>query len=315
MLSFLRPREKEKTARAIEKTRSTWFDRVASLFETSHIDDEAWEQLEESLISADVGARPTLDLLDRLKKRVAQENVDAPGEILRLLKEELVSALSVGEGTIDDVSSKGSPLVVLMVGVNGAGKTTSIAKLTKMYSDEGKKVLLAAADTYRAAAIEQLEAWGDRLGVDVISHRHGADPGAVAFDALSAAKARDADILVVDTAGRLHTKHNLMEELRKIQRVLTQQDGDIKQHVILVMDATTGQNGLLQAHAFTKAFRCKGVFLAKLDGTAKGGVVVPIARELELPVLYIGTGEEPDDLARFDPPGFVDALFDSCAND
>jgi fused signal recognition particle receptor len=204
---------------------------------------------------------------------------------------------------------EGKPLVILVVGVNGVGKTTSIAKLTRIYQAEGKQVLLGAADTFRAAAIEQLQVWGERLGVDVIAHKQDGDPGAVAFDALQAAKARKADVLIIDTAGRLHSKTNLMEEIKKVQRVLTRQDEDSPQRVLLALDATTGQNGLHQARAFTEALNCDGVFLSKLDGTAKGGVVVSITRELQLPVLFVGTGEGLDDVTPFDPQDFVEALF------
>ena len=198
-----------------------------------------------------------------------------------------------------------------MVGVNGAGKTTSIAKLAQLYVDDGKQVLLGAADTFRAAAIEQLQVWGSRVGADVIAHRQGADPGAVAFDTLQAARSRGVDVVIIDTAGRLHSKVNLMEEMKKVRRVLSRHDNRASVEVILAMDATTGQNGLAQARAFTEAIRCDGVFLSKLDGTAKGGVVVAIAAELKLPVLYIGTGERLEDIAPFDPREFIDALFAS----
>jgi fused signal recognition particle receptor len=222
----------------------------------------------------------------------------------------MVAKLTVGDAA-SRLEAEATPLVLLVVGVNGAGKTTSIAKLAKLYMDEGKRVLLGAADTFRAAAIEQLQAWGKRVGADVIAHRPDADPGAVAFDTLHAARARGVDVVIIDTAGRLHSKVNLMEEVKKIQRVLSRQDGGSSQRVLLVLDATTGQNGLFQARAFTEALKCDGVFLAKLDGTAKGGVVVAITDELKLPVLFVGTGEQPDDIAPFDPKEFVDALFGS----
>ncbi len=308
MLGFLRHSSKKKTERATEKTRRTWFGRITSLFQNAKLDDDLWDQLEELLISADVGVGPTQRLLDRLRRRVCEDGVSRSEDALDLLKREMVSMLSVGEG-VDVLEVEEAPLILLMVGVNGAGKTTNIAKLVQLYKDEGKQVLLGAADTFRAAAIEQLQAWAHRLGVDVIAHQPGADPGAVAFDTVQAAKSRGTDVVIIDTAGRLHTKVNLMEELKKIQRVLSRQLDGNSQRVLLALDATTGQNGLYQARSFTDALRCDGVFLAKLDGTAKGGIVVAIADELKLPVLYIGTGEQPDDIAAFDPQQFIDALF------
>ena len=314
MLRFLRQSGKQKTATAVERTRTEWFGQVASLFRGARLDDGLWEQLEELLIGADVGVGPTMNLLDRLKERVRQERISRSEEALELLKQEILAVL-----TLDDADRRldveGGPLVILTVGVNGAGKTTSVAKLAQVYRDEGKEVLLGAADTFRAAAIDQLQIWGGRVGVDVIAHQPGADPGAVAFDTLEAARARGADVVIIDMAGRLHTKVNLMEELRKVQRVLSRQGAADTQRVLLVIDATTGQNGLIQARAFTEAIECDGVFLAKLDGTAKGGVVVAIADELNLPVLFIGTGEQPEDIAAFDPGHFVDALFGADAGE
>jgi fused signal recognition particle receptor len=239
---------------------------------------------------------------------VDEERVTRPENALGLLKEELVALLTV-EGTGRRLEVTGRPLVLLMAGVNGSGKTTSIAKLARLYLDEGKEVLLGAADTYRAAAIDQLQAWGHRLSVDVIAQRQGSDPGAVAFDTVLAATARGADVAIIDTAGRLHTKVSLMEELKKVQRVISRRVGEDQQRVVLTLDATTGQNGLIQAQSFTEALGCDGVFLAKLDGTAKGGVVVAVADQLKLPVLFIGAGEQLDDVAPFHPQDFVDALF------
>ena len=281
---------------------------MASLFSGAQLDDGLWEGLEELLVSADVGVGTTTELLSRLKSRVRDESVTEPEGALELLKQEMVSILQVN-GPPRPAASGNGPWVVLMVGVNGVGKTTSIAKLVQLYKDEGRQVLLGAADTYRAAAIDQLQAWGRRLDVDVIAHQPGADPGAVAFDAVQAATAREVDVVIIDTAGRLHTKSNLMAELTKIERVLSRQAGGLPQSTMLTLDATTGQNGLFQARFFTEVLTCDGVFLAKLDGTAKGGVVMAVAGELKLPVLYIGTGESPDDIAEFDPKGFVDALF------
>jgi fused signal recognition particle receptor len=278
------------------------------------LDDDLWDELEELLISADVGVGTTQTLLQRLKERVREDRVTEPQEALRLLKEEMVAILeargSAHEATSALDPTDEIPLVLLVVGVNGVGKTTTIAKLTRRYTEEGKTVLLGAADTFRAAAVEQLEAWGRHLGVDVIAHRHGADPGAVAFDTVQAAKSRKLDVAIIDTAGRLHTKSNLMEELKKVQRVLANQ-GTAAPRVLLVLDATIGQNGLAQARAFTEAFQCHGVFLAKLDGTSKGGVVLAIVEELELPVLFIGSGEQPEDIGVFDAGEFVEGLFTS----
>ena len=209
-----------------------------------------------------------------------------------------------------DAELSETPLVVLVVGVNGAGKTTSIAKLAHHFEQAGKRVLLGAGDTFRAAAIEQLQALGERAGVDVISHRQGADPGAVAFDAFQAARARKADVLIIDTAGRLHTKSNLMEELKKIVRVIGRLDSAAPHQVLLILDATTGHNGLAQAKSFTEAVGCTGVFLAKLDGTAKGGIVLAIRESLGLPILFIGTGEKLEDMAVFDPEEFIDAILE-----
>ena len=308
MFPFLRRRETDKTEKAVRKTRQTWFRRMASLFQRPRLDDDLWNDLEELLISADVGVATTEKLLQRLRHRVEEERMAQPADALEVLKQEMVAILDVRrEG--DPLAVKEPPLVLLMVGVNGVGKTTSIAKLAHMYKGEGKRVVLGAADTFRAAAFEQLEVWARRLDMDVIAHQPGADAGAVAFDTLQAARARKADVAIIDTAGRLHTKVNLMEELKKVHRVLSRQGAADSQRVLLTLDATIGQNGLVQARTFTEAVHCDGVFLAKLDGTAKGGVMLAIADELKLPILYIGTGEQIDDMAPFDPTEFVDSLF------
>ena len=281
---------------------------MATVFQRQRLDPEMWDQLEELLIGADVGVPTSAKLITRLKDLVREANLSEPGPALDLLKSEMVGILDTGE-TQDPLVVDESPLIILMVGVNGVGKTTSIAKLASAFKADGKQVVLGAADTFRAAAIEQLQAWGSRLDIAVIAHKSGADPAAVAFDTYQAAESRDADVVIIDTAGRLHTKHNLMEELKKIQRVLSRNSSPDSQKVLLTLDATTGQNGLAQARSFVDAVKCDGVFLAKLDGTAKGGVVLAIAEDLGLPVLYIGTGEQPDDIAIFDPTAFVDMLF------
>ena len=312
MLPFFRPKDKAKTARAVEQTRNAWFGQVASLIRGSHLDESLWEELEYVLYSADMGIATVQVLLNRLRQRARDEGTSNADDVLKMLKDEIVTILSPS-GTDKDLTQEHphTPLVILMVGVNGVGKTTSIAKLTRLYQDqeEGVKIILGAADTFRAGAIEQLQYWGNRLDVDVIAHRPEADPAAVSFDTLQAAKARGADVVIIDSAGRLHTKLNLMEEIKKVQRVLNQVDKSLHHQVLLTLDATTGQNGIYQARAFVDALSCDGVFLSKLDGTAKGGMVVSIANDLKLPVLYIGTGEEPGDIAVFDPTEFVEALF------
>ena len=309
---FKRDRDKNKkqTADVVQPSRERWFGRILGVLRSSRLDDSVWEELEEILISSDVGVDGSLRIIEELKTRVKEEKLEDPDQVFQILKESLVRDLDEGV-TSDpwlDSTEEASPYVILMVGVNGVGKTTSIAKLAHHFKQAGKKVILGAADTFRAAAEEQLEILGQRVGVEVISHRSGADPGAVAYDAYQASKARGADVLIIDTAGRLHTKSNLMEELRKINRVLQRLDPTAPHQVILTMDATTGHNGLAQAKAFKETVNCTGIFLAKLDGTARGGIVLAIKQELQVPILFIGTGEGLDDLAPFDTKDFVDAL-------
>lgn len=307
MFRFLQRSDREKTEQGVRKTRQTWFGRVASLLQHSELDQQLWDELEELLLTADVGLATTETLIEAVRDRVREENVTSPEDAVEVLKREMVGLLS-SNGSTSRLEVDTLPLVLLVAGVNGVGKTTSIAKLARSFKDDDKRVILGAADTFRAAAIDQLQAWGQRIDIDVIAHQPGADPAAVAFDTLQAAKSRGADVVIIDTAGRLHTKQNLMEEIQKIQRVLWRQGGD-SQRVILTLDATTGQNGLIQARAFTEALSCDGVFLAKLDGTAKGGIVLAISADLGLPVLYIGTGEHPEDVALFDAQDFVEGLF------
>ena len=305
-----RDENKKQTADVVQASRERWFGRILGLLRSSRLDDSVWEELEEILISSDVGVDGSLRIIDELKTRVKEDKLEDPDQVFQILKESLVRDLEEGL-TGDpwmDSTEEASPYVILMVGVNGVGKTTSIAKLAHQFKQAGKKVILGAADTFRAAAEEQLVILGERVGVDVISHRSGADPGAVAYDAYQASKARGADVLIIDTAGRLHTKSNLMEELRKINRVLQRLDPAAPHQVILTMDATTGHNGLAQAKAFKETVNCTGIFLAKLDGTARGGIVLAIKQELQVPILFIGTGEGLDDLAPFDTKDFVDAL-------
>ncbi len=308
--------DKNKTEQAVERTRRTWFRRVTRVFQRSQIDGEMWDELEELLISADVGVTTSMKLLDGLRDRIRSQAISRPDEALQELKAEMADLLSPKDGA-RAMETDEPPLVLLMAGVNGAGKTTSIAKLANLYKNEGKSVLLGAGDTFRAAAVEQLQTWGERLEIDVVAHGQGADPGAVAFDSVQAAVSRNADVVIIDTAGRLHTRSNLMDELKKIRNVIARQGVARSLKVVLTMDATTGQNGLIQARAFTEAIDCDGVFLSKLDGTAKGGVVLAIADDLDLPVLFIGTGEQPEDIAVFDAENFVDGLFSTAdaAND
>lgn len=310
MLKFFRrneEKEKENTAHAVQKTRQTWFSKMATLFGQATLDDATWDELEELLISADVGVGTTMKLLETLKTRIAEEHITEPAEVMEALKDEMVYLVDF-EDADETLEAPEKPLIILMVGVNGAGKTTSIAKLTQLYQESGQSVILGAADTFRAAAIEQLQVWADRMNVDVIAHQPGADPGAVAFDTIQAAKARGSDVVIIDTAGRLHTKLNLMEELKKIQRIMERQ-GVGSHRVLVTIDATTGQNGLIQAKAFTEAVECEGVFLAKVDSSSKGGIVFGIADELDLPILFIGTGEKAEDVASFQPQEFVNGLF------
>jgi fused signal recognition particle receptor len=275
------------------------------LLDRKKIDEEVWEELEELLISADVGVATTTKLINNVKQKAADEDL-AGSQVGAALQQEMVNILSIPAR--EDNEEKPSPKVILLVGVNGSGKTTSIAKLAYSMKKEGQSVLLAAADTFRAAAIDQLKKQGERAGVDVIAHQPGADPGAVVYDALQAARSRHIDNVIIDTAGRLHTKYNLMEELKKVRRVAAKLDGTAPHEVILVLDATTGQNGLSQAKYFTEAVGVTGIFLAKLDGTAKGGIVLAICDELSVPIQFIGVGEGLDDMVSFEAKAFVEAL-------
>jgi fused signal recognition particle receptor len=296
----------KKTEQGVKRSKEAWFSKITRLFDRARVDESVWEELEELLISADVGVDTTADLIQRVKERVKTEKISDGPKVREVLKQEMVRKLSLDGASPQKIVS--SPEVILVAGVNGSGKTTSIAKLAHSYKKDGKRVILAAADTFRAAAIEQLQKWGDRIGVEVIAHRQGGDPGAVVFDALEAARGRGVHVVIVDTAGRLHTKFNLMEELKKIKRVASRIDQSAPHQVLLVLDATTGQNGLAQAKYFTEAIGITGIFLAKLDGTAKGGIVLSICDSLKIPILYIGTGEGVEDLAPFDAQAFVEAL-------
>jgi fused signal recognition particle receptor len=302
---------RDKVQEGLKKSRESWFSRMVQIVQRRQLDESLWEELEELLISADVGVATSMNLIERMRAEASSRNLKEAEEVVDLLKAELVALLSAADGASgrEQSHTPGQPRVILAIGVNGVGKTTSIAKLAHYLTEQGSRVLLAASDTFRAGAIEQLQAWGGRIGVDVIAHRAGGDPAAIAYDALEAARARGMDAVIVDTAGRLHTKQNLMEEMKKISRVLSRLDPQAPHETILVMDATTGQNGVIQARSFTEAMGCTGVFLSKLDGTAKGGTVVAIVQELGLPVLFIGTGEGMDDMAPFHAAEFVEELF------
>jgi fused signal recognition particle receptor len=292
----------------LKKTREGVFSKINRLITGKRkIDEDLLEELEEIFISGDVGVSTALNVIDNIRERVRKERYESSEELDALIKDEVAALLEVPPG---DISSH-QPAVIMVVGVNGTGKTTSIAKLGHYYKQKGKSVLLAAADTFRAAAIDQLQIWGERIGCDVIKHQPNADPAAVAYDAIIAAKARKVDYLIIDTAGRLHTKVNLMSELNKIMRVIEGQIPGAPHEVILVLDAGNGQNALNQAKEFVKSANVNAIFLSKLDGTAKGGVVLSIRNELGIPVKYIGLGEKITDMDIFNPQEFVQGLFNN----
>ncbi|HZQ52890.1 MAG TPA: signal recognition particle-docking protein FtsY [Bryobacteraceae bacterium] len=293
----------------IQKTRSGLVDRLEDVLSgKKEIDADLLEELEYTLITADLGVSTVEDILERIRQRVDRRMTGDAAEVRNLIREQLLEILQASETPIRMVTTP--PAVVMVVGVNGAGKTTTIGKLAHRFLGEGRKVLLCAADTFRAAAIEQLEVWAQRAGVEMIRQKAGADPSAVVFDGLQAAKARGVDYVIIDTAGRLHTKENLMAELEKMRRTCQRIVPGSPHEVWLVLDATTGQNGLEQARKFTGSAGVTGIVLTKLDGTAKGGIVVAIARELNLPIRFIGVGEKIDDLLPFEPDKFVESLFD-----
>lgn len=294
-----------KWRQGLEKTSKSTFGRIATLFGATEIDDDTWDELESILVQSDVGVDTTLDIIASLKKRVIAEGVIRTSDLQKTLRDELLRRLD----PVPPVQLDGfHPAVVLLVGVNGSGKTTTAAKLGKQFQQQGKQVLLAAADTFRAAAVDQLQVWGERLGLPVIAGAPGGDPGAVAYDAVQAGISRKADLVLIDTAGRLHTRFNLMEELKKVNRVVGKAMPGAPHAVWLVLDATTGQNALHQARAFKEAVKVNGVILAKLDSSARGGMAFAIQRELGLPILFAGLGEKPDDLERFNREAFVDGI-------
>ncbi len=289
------------------KSRENIVGQISDLLSLSgKIDDELWDDIEAILIQADIGVQSTMRIIDNLKYKVAEERVTEAGQIIDLLKDELVEILRTGAP--ETLHDKAGRRIYLIVGVNGTGKTTTIAKLARSFLKNKKSVLLGAADTFRAAAVEQLAIWAKRLDVDIIKHERGSDPAAVVYDAVHAANARKSDILLIDTAGRLHTYVNLMEELKKIKRIAEREKGDAEVITLLVIDATTGQNGIAQARLFDEALTVDGIVLTKLDGTAKGGIVLAIQDELKIPIRYVGVGEGMDDLQEFKPDEFVEAL-------
>ncbi|PYT26528.1 MAG: signal recognition particle-docking protein FtsY [Acidobacteria bacterium] len=299
----------EKLKSGVEKTRAGLVTRLEdALAGKKEIDADLLDELEYTLISADIGVKTTSEILERIRQQVDRKLVGDACELRGLIRQYLLEVLEASERPVPHVAEP--PAVVMVVGINGAGKTTSIGKLAQRYKNEGRSVLLCAADTFRAAAIEQLEIWGERTDTEVIRQKPGADPSAVLFDALQAAKARKTDYVIIDTAGRLQTKTNLMAELEKMQRTAARVVPSAPHEVLLVLDATTGQNGLEQARRFTETSGVTGIILAKLDGTAKGGVVIAIARELNLPIRYVGVGEKADDLLPFDPEKFIQSLFE-----
>lgn len=296
----------EKLKEGLKKTKDSFVSKVELLVNSfTKIDEDFFEELEETLILSDIGAETSSDICDKLRAEVKRTGATDPAEVTGLLKNIIADILS-GDHSLN-MSTR--PAVILVIGVNGAGKTTTIGKLAANLKKEGKKVIVAAADTFRAAAIEQLNVWTDRAGVEIVKHAEGSDPAAVVFDGCSAAKARNADVLIIDTAGRLHNKKNLMEELKKISRIVSQQLPESALETLLVLDATTGQNAVNQARLFREVCEITGIVLTKLDGTAKGGIIIPIKNELDIPVKLVGVGEKIDDLQNFIPKDYAEILF------
>lgn len=296
-----------KIAEGLKKTKDSFLGGLQRIFNSfTKIDEELFEELEEQMIMSDIGVETSEQICESVRKKVKERGITDPNDIMELIYE-VVSEI-MGDDTGLDLTK--SPAVIMVIGVNGAGKTTTIGKLCHQFRQEGKKVLVAAADTFRAAAIDQLQVWTDRAGVDIVKHAEGSDPGAVVYDSLEAAKARNCDVVVIDTAGRLHNKKNLMEELKKINRIIDSKAGECSREILLVLDATTGQNAVSQAKLFSETAPITGIVLTKLDGTAKGGIVISIKNELGIPVKLIGVGEKIDDLQPFNSRMFVDALFD-----
>lgn len=300
-----------KIKNGLKKTKESMVKKMHKVVNSfTKIDEELFEQLEETMIMSDMGVETSVEICQRLRKVIKERGVKDPSLIMELIQE--ITADMMGEDAELDLSSK--PSVIMVIGVNGAGKTTTIGKMCNQYINEGKRVVVAAADTFRAAAIDQLKVWTDRSGAELVRHEEGSDPASVVFDAISAAKARDADILICDTAGRLHNKKNLMDELAKMNRIIEREAPESSKEILLVLDATTGQNAVNQARLFKEAAPITGIVLTKLDGTAKGGIVISIKNELDIPVKLIGVGEKIDDLQPFNSRDFVRALFENAGN-
>ncbi|RKV87232.1 MAG: signal recognition particle-docking protein FtsY [Bacteroidetes bacterium] len=312
LFSFLSKKDKEVLNNGLDKTKTSIFDKISrAISGKSKIDDEILDNIEEALISADVGVNTTIKIIERLEKRIARDKYVSSDELHNIINQEIVALLSEQpqSGTsFENLPS--TPYIILVVGVNGVGKTTTIGKLANKFKQAGKKVFLGAADTFRAAAIDQLMIWGQRVDVPVIKHKMGADPASVVFDTLSSAKANNAEVVIIDTAGRLHNKVNLMNELTKIRNVVSKIFPDIKPEVLLVLDGSTGQNAYEQARQFSQATNVTALAITKLDGTARGGVVIGISDQMQIPVKYIGLGEGIDDIQVFDKEEFVKSLFD-----
>ena len=298
-------KEQEKMKTGLEKTRTGFWGNILNTLTGSVIDDDMYDDLEEQLILADVGGEVAVRLVDKLRDRVHEKGLKTGEEAADALRDIIAEEMTPDA----EMDLSGKPAVILVIGVNGVGKTTSIAKLADHYTREGKKVMLAAGDTFRAAAIDQLAEWANRAGVELIAQKEGSDPAAVIYDAISAAKSRNADVLICDTAGRLHNKKNLMEELKKINRIIDKEYPEAYRETLVVLDGTTGQNALVQARQFMETADITGIILTKLDGTAKGGIAVAIQSELGIPVKYVGVGEKIDDLQKFNSEDFVKALF------
>ena len=297
----------EKLKNGLKNTKDALASKITGVINSfTKIDEDFFDELEETLILSDIGAETSMEICDKLRQAVKRTGATDPADVKKLLREIIAEMLTGG----NELRLDTKPSVIMVIGVNGAGKTTTIGKLAANLRSQGKKVIVAAADTFRAAAIDQLNVWTDRAGVDIIKHSEGSDPAAVVFDALSAAKARGADVVLCDTAGRLHNKKNLMEELKKIARVISREVPDASVETLLVLDATTGQNAVNQAKLFSESAEITGIVLTKLDGTAKGGIIIPIKNELGIPVKLVGVGEKIDDLQPFSPEDYVQALFE-----
>lgn len=313
LFDFFRSNKKESLDKGLEKTKESVLMKIArSIAGKSKVDDEVLDNLEEILITSDVGVETTLRIIERIEKRVARDKFIGTDELQRILREEIMGLLAENDNEVSEnfLEVKNKPYVIMVVGVNGVGKTTTIGKLAAKFTTAGKKVYLGAADTFRAAAIEQLEVWAQRVNVPLVKQQMGSDPASVAFDTLNSAIANNADVVIIDTAGRLHNKVNLMNELTKIKRVMQKLIPDAPHEILLVLDASTGQNAFEQAKQFTKATEVNALALTKLDGTAKGGVVIGISDQFKIPVKYIGVGEGVDDLQFFNKKDFIDSLFE-----